>query len=78
MGSDCPEATPPTPSATPPKTGTHVGFETNAAACTLLGTGPAMAQNGTADVPVPIAFNTTINSGTTTAFYVTATSGGLF
>jgi hypothetical protein len=36
-----------------------------------------LCATNTADVPVPIAFNTTIKSGTTTAFYVTATSGGL-
>ncbi len=57
------------------KTGTHVGFESTAGAWTLLGSSAGVAPDGTAPVPVPIAVNTTISAGTTTAFYVTATGG---
>lgn len=59
------------------KTGTFVGFESNAAAWTLIGSAPNVTSAGT-NVPtyLPIPVNVTIPSGQTVAFYVTNTAGG--
>lgn len=59
------------------KTGTHQGFQNNAAAWTLIGTATGVTSNGL-NVPtnIPIPVNVTIPAGQTYAFYVTNTSGG--
>lgn len=59
------------------KTGTHVGFETNPAAWTLVGT----ANNVVMPAPptlfqIPIPVNWVIPAGTRAAFYVTTTTAG--
>lgn len=56
------------------KTGTFVGFETTSAAWTLIGTAANVASiSSTTSSPIPITVNTTINPGTTRAFYLTRT-----
>jgi gliding motility-associated-like protein len=58
------------------KTGTHVGFEGNAAAWTLAGTANGVNGAGV-DLPtaIPIVLAVTIAQGQTTAFYITDTGG---
>jgi len=57
------------------KTGSHVGFENNAAAWTLLGTAlGVVAQPQGTPTPIPIAIDVTIPAGETCAFYVTSTT----
>jgi gliding motility-associated-like protein len=58
------------------KTGTHVGFTTNAAAWTLLGTANAWAATGGTNVTIPITFSKVLCPGQVYAFYVTSTTGG--
>jgi len=54
------------------KAGTHVGFEMNAAAWTLIGGPVAITSNGTdMATPVPIPINLTIMAGNTGAIYFT-------
>jgi len=57
------------------KTGTFVGFETNAPSWTLVGSiGGGLSGLGTTlPTPIPIAVNITIPSGGTQAFYLTRT-----
>ncbi|MEO0603388.1 MAG: thrombospondin type 3 repeat-containing protein, partial [Myxococcota bacterium] len=57
------------------KTGSHVGFETNAAAWTLLGNTTVISNGPGQTTPVPINVNVTIPVGQTAAFYVTSTTG---
>lgn len=60
------------------KTGTHVGFETNAAAWTLVGSASGVVSNGNG-VPTPLQVNfngLTIPAGQTYAFCV-VTDGGM-
>lgn len=58
------------------KTGSHIGFENNASAWTLLGTAPIVVANGAGNPTlVPIAVNVTIPAGQTYAFYITYTTG---
>lgn len=59
------------------RAGTHVGFEANAAAWTLLGgaTGITSAGNNL-PTPLPINFSVTIPAGQTYSFYVTNDFGG--
>lgn len=58
------------------KTGTHVGFTTNAAAWTLLGTANAWAATGGTNVTIPITFSKVLCPGQVYSFYVTSTTGG--
>lgn len=58
------------------KTGTHVGFTTNSAAWTLLGTANAWAATGGTNVTIPITFSKVLCPGQVYAFYVTSTTGG--
>lgn len=57
------------------KSGTHVGFTTNSAAWTLIGTALNVASAGV-NVPtsIPITVNQLIPSGGTRAFYITRTT----
>ena len=56
------------------KTGTFVGFETNAAAWTLVGTAANVTSaSTTTSSAIPITVNVNINPGTTMAFYLTRT-----
>ncbi|HEY6160876.1 MAG TPA: hypothetical protein VI112_06620, partial [Bacteroidia bacterium] len=59
------------------KTGTHVGFQNNSLAWTLVGTATNVVGNG-ANVPtsIPISVNVTINATNTQAFYITRTQAG--
>jgi gliding motility-associated-like protein len=57
------------------KAGTHVGFQTNAAAWTLLGTANAWAATGGTNVTIPVVINEMICAGDVGAFYVTANNG---
>jgi len=59
------------------KTGTHVGFEVNAAAWTLVGSTTGAVSNGN-DIasPVPINISVPIAAGQTVAFYITNTGIG--
>jgi gliding motility-associated-like protein len=52
------------------KTGTHVGFTTNAAAWTLLGSATWTATGGV-NVNIPILFSKLLCPGQTNAFYIT-------
>lgn len=59
------------------KAGTHVGFETNAGAWTLLGTATGVTSAGNnVGTLLPIPINVTIPAGQTYAFYVTNDFGG--
>ncbi|MCB1609195.1 MAG: hypothetical protein KDI71_19705, partial [Xanthomonadales bacterium] len=59
------------------RAGTHVGFENNAAAWTLLGTTTALTSLGTdVPTPIPITLDLLIPAGQTYALYVTNTFGG--
>lgn len=60
------------------KTGSHVGFETNAAAWTLAGSANAIAGSGVG-VGTPLNLNLALplTAGQTYAFYVTCSSGGI-
>lgn len=61
------------------KPGTHVGFETNPGAWTLVGVVPGVFGNGTnLPTPLPAALTVPIPSGTTTAFYITDVGTGNF
>ena len=54
------------------KTGTHVGFETNAAAWTLLGTASGVPSSGSDNVSaLPINAGVSITAGNRAAFYLT-------
>jgi catechol 2,3-dioxygenase-like lactoylglutathione lyase family enzyme len=57
------------------RTGTHVGFESDADAWALIGSAAGVSPDGEAAVPVPIAVNWNIAAGATAAFYVTSTGG---
>ncbi|WP_338790441.1 choice-of-anchor D domain-containing protein [Bernardetia sp. MNP-M8] len=59
------------------KVGTHVGFETNAAAWTLLGSATGITSAGN-NIPtqLPIPINITIPAGQRYSFYITNTFGG--
>jgi len=59
------------------KAGTHVGFEANAGAWTLLGSTTGLTSAGN-NVPtlIPITFSVNIPAGQTGAFYVTNDFGG--
>ncbi len=57
------------------KAGTHVGFENNSAAWTLIGTYTGVVTNGNGfPTAVPIPVNVTIPAGQTYAFYITYTT----
>jgi gliding motility-associated-like protein len=57
------------------KAGTHVGFQNNAAAWTLLGTAPAVAGLGNnLFTVVPININVPVSPQCTVAFYITRTN----
>ncbi len=56
------------------KTGTHVGFETNAGAWTLVGDADVVAQPQGTPTPVPLSINVSIDVGETYAFYVTSSN----
>lgn len=59
------------------KPGTHVGFETNAAAWTLVGSATGVtAQPFGTPTPIPISIDVTIPAGETYSFYVTMTNAG--
>ena len=60
------------------KTGTHVGFETDASAWTLLGTATGITSNGD-DVATPLNLNLgqVVLAGETVAFYVTTLTAGV-
>ncbi|MBA3901728.1 MAG: hypothetical protein H0X62_16250, partial [Bacteroidetes bacterium] len=58
------------------KTGTHVGFETTAAAWTLLGSSSVSGNGDNIATYIPILVNVTINAGQRAAFYITSTNGG--
>lgn len=54
------------------RAGTHVGFENNAAAWTLLGTASSVTSAGNnVPTPLPINFSVTIPAGQTYSFYIT-------
>ena len=53
------------------KAGTHVGFTTNPAAWTLLGTANGWVATGGVNVNIPIIFSKLICAGQTNAFYIT-------
>lgn len=54
------------------KTGTHIGFEANAAAWTLIGNAVGVATVGPdLETPIPIVINVPIPAGQVAAFYVT-------
>jgi hypothetical protein len=59
------------------KTGTSIGFETDASAWTLLDTATGITSNGT-DVATPLNLNLgqVVLAGETVAFYVTTVNGG--
>ncbi|MCF8373538.1 MAG: S8 family serine peptidase, partial [Bacteroidales bacterium] len=58
------------------KTGTHVGFETNAGAWTLIGSATGVVVAGLGNpTPLPISINLSLTSGQTYAFYITSTDG---
>lgn len=58
------------------KVGSHVGFENNSSAWTLVGTAPIVIANGAGNpTAVPIPVNITIPAGQTYAFYITYTTG---
>ena len=58
------------------KTGTHVGFETNAGAWTLLGSQAGIVPDGSLDLtPILIPIDVRIPAGARVAFYVTGTTG---
>ena len=55
------------------KTGTHVGFETNQAAWTLVGEAPGTVPNGSGNpTPLDLDMGVTINAGESGSFYVSA------
>jgi len=54
------------------KTGTFVGSEANAAAWTLVGSAPVIAQPLGTPTPIPVNVNVSIPAGQTYAFYVTS------
>ena len=57
------------------KVGTHVGFQNNAAAWTLLGTAPSVAGLGNnINTPIPINVNISVTAQCTIAFYITRTN----
>ncbi|PKP17763.1 MAG: hypothetical protein CVU05_14945, partial [Bacteroidetes bacterium HGW-Bacteroidetes-21] len=56
------------------KTGSFVGFESNAAAWTLIGTATVVAQPMGTATPVPVDIDIIIPAGETYAFYVTSTN----
>lgn len=61
------------------KAGTHVGFETNPGAWTLVGVVPGVFGNGTnIPTPLPAPLTVPIPLGTTTAFYITDVGTGNF
>jgi gliding motility-associated-like protein len=53
------------------KAGTHVGFTTNAAAWTLLGTANGWVATGGVNVNIPITFSRLLCPGQINAFYIT-------
>ncbi|CAN5326415.1 hypothetical protein BH09BAC5_BH09BAC5_00790 [soil metagenome] len=62
------------------KVGTHVGFQTNAPAWTLIGTAPNVNGLGTnLATYIPVNVNVAVTSGCTVAFYITRTTvnGGI-
>lgn len=56
------------------KSGTHVGFENNAAAWTLLGTATGWSATANTNVLIPIIFSKFLCAGDVAAFYVTSTT----
>ncbi len=56
------------------KVGTHVGFQTNAAAWTLIGTVNVTGLGANQATPVPLNVNVSVNAGCTVAFYITRTT----
>ncbi|MCC7429850.1 T9SS type A sorting domain-containing protein [bacterium] len=56
------------------KTGSYVGSETNSAAWTLIGSTTLSATVTNAATAIPLNVNLTITSGSTYAFYITATT----
>ena len=57
------------------KVGTHVGFQNNAAAWTLLGTAPSVAGLGNnINTPIPLNVNISVTAQCTIAFYITRTT----
>jgi len=65
-----------TPIAIYYKVGTHVGFQNNAAAWTLLGTAPSVTSLGNnVNTPIPLNINIPVTAQCTVAFYITRTQG---
>ncbi|UKN03390.1 gliding motility-associated C-terminal domain-containing protein [Paracrocinitomix mangrovi] len=58
------------------KAGTHVGFENNAGAWTLLGSANGVTGPVNVATPIPIFFSVTLCPGDVAAFYVTSTGAG--
>jgi hypothetical protein len=57
------------------KTGTWSGFESTAAAWTLVGLAPGIVHGGAPTLdPIPLAVNVSIPGGGTQAFYITCTN----
>jgi len=58
------------------KEGTHVGYEQDSSAWTLVGSATGVPGNGIGNpAEIPIQINQTIKAGDTLAFYVTSTNG---
>ncbi|MEJ6736922.1 MAG: T9SS type A sorting domain-containing protein, partial [Flavobacteriales bacterium] len=58
------------------KTGSHVGFETNPAAWTLIGTATNVVSAGPGvGTPIPLPININIPAGQTYSFYIDCSSG---
>ncbi len=55
------------------RSGTHVGFEADAAAWSLVGTTNVTSAGNNIPTPLPLAINTSILAGESSAFYITTT-----